>query len=105
MRLPAVPDSLPVQVSADNRYKLFVNGQLVSLGPARGDITHWKFVTVDLAPFLKPGSNCVTAQVWNKGKTPGGSPLRTALSSRQPGRKRDRGWNTDTAWRCRLSRR
>jgi len=47
--LPKVPATFVVHVSADNRYQLFVNGELVSLGPARGDVNHWNFETVDLA--------------------------------------------------------
>ena len=34
--LDDVPAELRVQVSADNRYQLFVNGQRVSYGPAQG---------------------------------------------------------------------
>src|SRR5688500_13134588 len=45
------PTSFIVHVSADNRYKLFVNGKLASHGPARGDLYHWNFETVDLTPF------------------------------------------------------
>src|SRR5687767_14034968 len=44
--LPTKPTAFAVHVSADNRYKLFVNEKLVSLGPARGDLTHWNFETV-----------------------------------------------------------
>jgi alpha-L-rhamnosidase len=50
--LEVVPSRFIVHVSADNRYKLYVNGKLVSLGPARGDIYNWSFETVDLAPYL-----------------------------------------------------
>lgn len=57
---------LPKRFSADNRYKLFVNEKLVSLGPARGDLTHWNYETVDLAPFLREGRNIIAAQVWNE---------------------------------------
>src|SRR5690348_15999639 len=46
------PTTFIVHISADNRYKFFVNGKLASLGPARGDLFHWNFETVDLAPFL-----------------------------------------------------
>lgn len=67
INLPAVPGSFIVHVSADNRYQLFVNGELVSLGPARGDVNHWPFETVDLAPYLKPGPNVLAAVVWNFG--------------------------------------
>ncbi len=61
------PTAYVVHVSADNRYKLFVNEKLVSLGPARGDINHWNFETVDIAPYLNTGKNCIAAQVWNEG--------------------------------------
>jgi hypothetical protein len=61
-----VPSSFPIFVSADNRYKLYVNEQLVSLGPARGDLAHWNFEKVDIAPFLQEGSNIIAAKVWNE---------------------------------------
>ena len=56
---------LSSHVSADNRYKLYVNGKLVSLGPARGDIYNWSFETVDLAPYLRKGKNTLASVVWN----------------------------------------
>ncbi len=65
--LSSKPSSFVVHVSADNRYKLFVNGTLVSLGPARGDLMHWNYETVDIAPHLVAGKNVVAALVWNEG--------------------------------------
>jgi len=62
------PASFTVHVSADNRYKLYVNGVLVSLGPARGDTYYWNYETVDLAPYLSAGKNTVAALVWNEGR-------------------------------------
>lgn len=64
--LTAKPSSFIVHVSADNRYKLYVNGKLVSLGPARGDTYYWNYETVDLAPYLVAGKNMVAALVWNE---------------------------------------
>jgi alpha-L-rhamnosidase len=61
------PASFIIHVSADNRYKLYVNGTLVSLGPARSDLDHWNFETVDISPFLKSGDNVLTSTVWNFG--------------------------------------
>ncbi|MDF9830706.1 alpha-L-rhamnosidase C-terminal domain-containing protein [Parabacteroides sp. PF5-6] len=63
--LPEAPESCVVHVSGDNRYKLYVNGQLVALGPARGDVYNWNFETVDLAPYLRQGKNVLAAVVWN----------------------------------------
>jgi alpha-L-rhamnosidase len=67
VRLERVPEQLLVRVSADNRYKLYVNHQLVEFGPQRGDPLHWFFETVDLAPYLVPGENVIWALVWNFG--------------------------------------
>jgi hypothetical protein len=45
-----------------------VNGKYVAEGPARGDLFHWRFETVDLAPFLTSGNNVIAAIVWNFGE-------------------------------------
>ncbi len=66
--LPAKPEHFVVYVSGDNRYQLFVNGVRVSWGPARGDLTHWRYETVDLAPQLQKGKNLLAAVVWNDGQ-------------------------------------
>lgn len=68
VELASKPTTFIIHVSADNRYKLFVNEKLVSLGPARGDLSHWNFETVDLATCLKAGKNILAAQVWNEGE-------------------------------------
>lgn len=65
------PASLPVEVSADNRYELFVNGVRVDGGPSRGDLGHWRYRRLDLAPYLKRGTNVIAAKVWNDGKAAG----------------------------------
>jgi hypothetical protein len=59
------PSRFVVHVSGDNRYQLFVNGTRVAWGPARGDLYHWRYETVDLAPHLRPGNNVLAAAVWN----------------------------------------
>jgi hypothetical protein len=67
LELAAVPLSYPVRVSADNRFILYVNSQRVGDGPARGDLSHWRYERFDLAPLLHAGSNQITATVWNWG--------------------------------------
>jgi hypothetical protein len=66
LALAVKPATFVVYVSADNRYKLYVNDVLVSLGPARGDTYFWNYETVDLAPYLVAGKNTVAALVWNE---------------------------------------
>jgi hypothetical protein len=61
------PSSFVVHVSADNRYRLLVNGRAVCSGPARGDLGHWNFETIDIAGWLQAGQNTLAALVWNMG--------------------------------------
>ena len=65
--LPAAPGRFVVHASADQRYELFVNGARVATGPARGDLDHWRFETVDIASHLHGGRNVIAAIVWNFG--------------------------------------
>jgi hypothetical protein len=53
----------PVHVSGDSCYQLFVNGVHSSWGPARSDLTHWRYETVDLSPHLPAGKNTLAAVV------------------------------------------
>jgi alpha-L-rhamnosidase len=64
VHLDAKPDQFVVLVSGDNRFQLFVNGQRAGEGPARGDLTHWRYESLDLAPFLHAGDNLIAATVW-----------------------------------------
>lgn len=64
--LATKPATFYVHISADNRYKLIVNGRLVSIGPAKGDFYNWNYETINLAPYLKAGSNLIAAMVWNE---------------------------------------
>jgi hypothetical protein len=66
--LPQKPAQFIVHVTADNRYRLFVNGTPVCNGPARGDLYNWYFETVDIASYLKDGANSIAALVWNMGE-------------------------------------
>jgi alpha-L-rhamnosidase len=67
VQLASKPGRYIVHVSADNRFILYVNGHRVGDGPARGDLSHWRYETFDLSEYLVQGSNFVTATVWNYG--------------------------------------
>lgn len=77
--MAAVPKSLPVTVTADNRYILFVNGRRVAAGPSTGTLVRWRTETVDLAPYLKRGPNVVAAVVWDFVRTPLNVPVNGLL--------------------------
>jgi len=66
--LSVKPSSFIVHVSADNRFKLYVNGRFAGLGPARGDLYHWNYETIDIGPLLQSGENTIAAVIWNFGE-------------------------------------
>jgi len=67
IQLPGPPQRYLVNVSADNKYVLYVNGKRVGSGPSRTDLAHWHYETFDVGPLLKPGDNVFAAVVWNFG--------------------------------------
>ncbi len=89
-----------IHVSADERYELFLDGELVGRGPERGDPDNWFFESYRLA--LEPGEHHLAARVWTLG------PLRAiAQMSVQPGFLlcAEGGWHETlstgvAAWRC-----
>jgi len=62
-----LPGTFLVQVSADNQFVLYVNGVRLAAGPSKSDLSHWRFETFDLRPYLKTGENVLGATVWNFG--------------------------------------
>ena len=58
-----VPDTFCLHCSADTRYKLYVNGQLIQFGPAKGDDHVHYYDRVDVAPWLKSGVNALAFEV------------------------------------------
>ena len=102
LTLSTVPAHYWVHVSADNRFVLHVNGKYAGEGPARGDLFHWRFETIDLAPMLQPGVNVLAAVVWNFGE---GAPV-AQMSNRtgflmQGDTEAESAVNTGDAWRVR----
>lgn len=52
-----------LHISANARYRLWVNGRGVHSGPAKGNLYRYYYDTVDIAPFLKQGENLIAVQV------------------------------------------
>ncbi len=57
------PEKALIDISADTRYKLFVNGAFVEMGPSRGDRWVWYYDTINLLPYLKSGENVIAVFV------------------------------------------
>lgn len=69
--IDAVPESVPVRISADSKYWMWINGEEVVIegGVKRGPNPHdIYFDSIDLAKWLKPGKNRVAVQLWYFGK-------------------------------------
>ena len=67
-KLNKKPKKLTVFVSADNRYRLYINGINVCYGPSIGDLTHYRYEAIDIAEYLKEGNNLIAAEVINFGE-------------------------------------
>ena len=100
VELAAVPADYLVHVTGDNRYKLYVNGTLVSLGPAKGDATHWRYETVDLVPWLRAGTNAIAAVVYHEGSQKPDSQVSVSTGFLLQGEGNARMLFTDRTWKC-----
>lgn len=63
MKLAEKVEKAMLRISADSRYKLFVNGQLVEVGPSKGDRQVWFLDEVNIEPYLEKGGNVIAVQV------------------------------------------
>ena len=63
--LDSVPSSLVAHISADSKYWLYINGELVVFeGSVKRDSFGGYYDSVDVAPYLKKGTNTISALVW-----------------------------------------
>ena len=71
--LTSAPQAVTAWVTADLKYRLYVNGRLVSRGPVdigrdySGGSTHrWFYDTRDLSAYFLPGTNVIAAEVFSQ---------------------------------------
>jgi len=58
--------SLTFHLSADTRYRVWWNGELLGRGPWTGDMAHWSYETYTVAP--RKGKNCLAVEVLYQGQ-------------------------------------
>jgi len=67
LQLQRRPDTAELWISADSRYKLWINGAFVARGPARCYPHAQAVDRLDVVGLLKPGVNVIAAQVYQPG--------------------------------------
>lgn len=65
--LEDVPERAFLKVTADARYRIYVNGHWVGQGPIRGYPDNWHFDVHDITRLLKQGPNHICAEVQSVG--------------------------------------
>ena len=65
--LQTLPRRAPLYITADQSYHLYVNGQFICRGPARGYQSHWPYDEVDVRPYLRKGRNVLAVRAHNPG--------------------------------------
>ena len=93
---------LRLHISADNRYKLYLNGEFIGLGPQKGDISKWHFDTYELSSLDSEKEHVLSAVAWcNRYSAP------TSQISVRPGflvvaeGQNGEMFNTARRWHCR----
>lgn len=66
--LTELPAEAPLFLTADQSYRLFVNGRFVARGPARGFQEHWPYDEIDIRPFLVVGENLLAIRCHHPGR-------------------------------------
>ena len=60
-------EKITVRISADDYYKLYINGEFVCQGPAPAYPQNYKYNEVDISSFVKKGENVIAVHVYYQG--------------------------------------
>ncbi len=65
--LEHLPQTAQLSLTADDYYKLYINGRFVTQGPAPGYDFNYYYNTVDVLPYLKNGENVIAVHTYYQG--------------------------------------
>ncbi len=95
-----------VQVTADTRYRFYVNGHFVCTGPRRGDDKQWFYERIDIRQYLSEGENVLAAAVLRYPPVPYRG-FRSAWRTQTPGfmltSECEAVPSSDVSWKCRIA--
>lgn len=57
-----------LNITADDSYKLYINGKLAGQGPACGYFSHYYYNTYDISDFLSDGENIIAVHTYYHGR-------------------------------------
>ena len=60
-------DKAVIDITADDYYKLYINGKFVGQGPAQSYYFHYNFTRYDISRFLHEGDNIIAVHVYYQG--------------------------------------
>ncbi|RKN86835.1 family 78 glycoside hydrolase catalytic domain [Paenibacillus ginsengarvi] len=65
--LNAAPREAILDITADDYYKVYVNGRFVGQGPAQGNYYHYFYNRYDVTDYLQSGENTIAVHVYYQG--------------------------------------
>ena len=98
------PDSFIVSVSADSRYRLFVNGEKAGRGPLKGELDCYYYENYDIGKLLKKGRNVIAAEVVWFGLNSPNSEIHSGYSGFLLQGPRTTGIDTPKNWKVQVDR-
>jgi len=104
LHLSSDVDQATGYITADSRYRLWVNGERVQWGPTPGDPRETEADPVDLKPYLQPGDNVIGIEALfyghGDGTWAGGKPGVIARFDITDSAGQVQSIATDSSWRC-----
>lgn len=56
-----------LDITADDYYKLYINGRFVAQGPAQNDVAHYYYNRLEVGSYLQAGDNVIAIHVYYQG--------------------------------------